>query len=192
MKKIFYSITTATLLLGMTAWGGNKSNEEGNNQATDFELLADDNEEFNEENADENMPVDEDEDKSCESADSSLLDSTETEEFLANAKSGDIDRMLDAYEWYNNAKSKNKEKVRALDRTAIMIAVELDKLDEEAGKEYDSYGGLSSVLSSKTNEMSNEQLTRYNNISRCLYFTADDRELSDKFNEIYREIRYGI
>ncbi|MDE6199865.1 MAG: hypothetical protein K2G06_08505 [Muribaculaceae bacterium] len=192
MKKIFYSITTATLLLGMTACGGNKSNEEGNNQATDFELLADDNGEFNEDNADENMPVDEDEDKSCESADSSLLDSTETEEFLANAKSGDIDRMLDAYEWYNNAKSNNREKVRAIDRTAIIIAVELDKLDEEAGKEYDSYGGLSSVLSSKTNEMSNEQLTRYNNISRCLYFTADDRELSDKFNEIYREIRYGI
>lgn len=190
MKKVFYSIAAAAILLGTTACGGDKSNDKISNQDTSTELSADNSEDFNEEYVEEDISADEEEEESSESADCTLLDPTEVEEYLANAKSGDIDRMLDAYVWYNNAKSKNRDNVRALDKNAIAIAVELDKLDDDAGKKYDSYG-LNGALSNKTGEMSNEQLTRYNNISTCLYFTADDRELSEKFNTIYREIRYG-
>ncbi|MDE6345876.1 MAG: hypothetical protein K2L55_04330 [Muribaculaceae bacterium] len=190
MKKVFYSIAAAAILFGTTACGGDKSNDKTSNQETSAELSADNSEDFNEEYVEEDISADEDEEESSESADCPLLNPTEVEEYLANAKSGDIDRMLDAYVWYNNAKSKNRDNVRALDKNAIAIAVELDKLDDDAGKKYDSYG-LNGALSNKTGEMSNEQLTRYNNISTCLYFTIDDQELSEKFNTIYREIRYG-
>lgn len=190
MKKVFYSIAAAAILLGTTACGGDKSNDKISNQDTSTELSADNSEDFNEEYVEEDISADEEEEESSESADCTLLNPTEVEEYLANAKSGDIDRMLDAYVWYNNAKSKNRDNVRALDKNAIAIAVELDKLDDDAGKKYDSYG-LNGALSNKTGEMSNEQLTRYNNISTCLYFTIDDQELSEKFNTIYREIRYG-
>lgn len=114
----------------------------------------------------------------------------EIDQFIKDAKSGNIDKMLSALEWLNSAQAKIKPAVRSLDKNAILKAVALDKADHEAGDKYDAYS-LQGALNNMQDKMSSSQHSRYN--SCCgkvvIYFTMSESDLSSEYNKIYRSLR---
>ena len=139
--------------------------------------------------------ADEDEDSSSSSSSSSSgssgLNDTGLRQFISDGKSGDIDKMISALEWLYKTEAGLKPKVRALDEEAIKCAIELDKASEEIGKKYGTFT-LAGALDSKTDEMSNSQLSRYNKVCGkvVVYFTISDN--MEEYNSIYRRLRYGF
>lgn len=121
-----------------------------------------------------------------------LKNSPEYKQFIADGKSGDIDKMIRAYVWLGKQEAAIKSQVRALNETAIEMAVALDQANEEIGEKYDSFT-ISGALNNMTDKMSNAQLTAYNKAcaDEPLYFTANDMDLSMKYAEKYRKIRYN-
>lgn len=113
-------------------------------------------------------------------------------QFLSDGKSGNIDKMIKALQWLGTQRSAIRSKVRDLNENAIGIAVALDKASEEIGKKYDAFS-LKGALNDKTNNMTNAQLTAYNNAcaNDPVFFTVKESDLSGKYNTIYRKLRYN-
>lgn len=210
MKKVFYSIAAAAILLGTTACGGDKKGTA--NDASQIEMAMesamqqDDEAEYAQDaTIDDTASISDDIDEPADNIDDATDDTddsdannsagmaftdSELSKFISDGKSGDIDRMIDALEWHNSVKAKLKPQVRALDENAIKEAIKLDKASEEIGEKYDRYS-LSGALDSKTGEMSNSQLSRYNTAcaNGVLYFTSKDD--TTEYNSLYRKLRYG-
>lgn len=87
------------------------------------------------------------------SSGSSLVSSSELSTFISNGKSGNIDKMLEAFEWLNKTEAGLKSQVRALNEDAIKAAIEIDKANEEIGGKYDTYS-LMGALNNMTDKMS--------------------------------------
>lgn len=218
MKKIFYSVTAAALLLGTTACGGNKKETaeeaqyvEITSEGLDVDLAGDGTEEeavmaqpaFD---VEEITSSEEETDAPPTTADSNeatsqpgevdkaavkaFVDSYEFEQYAENAKSGNIDKMIEALNWLNKTNASLKSQVRALDKTAIAKVVELDIIEKAAADKYDRMS-LDGALYNLTDEMSESQLEKYNSVSRSssLFFTMNDTKLSQEYTKIYREIK---
>lgn len=119
-----------------------------------------------------------------------FVDSYEFEQYAENAKSGNIDKMIEALNWLNKTNASLKSQVRALDKTAIAKVVELDIIEKAAADKYDRMS-LDGALYNLTDEMSESQLEKYNSVSRSssLFFTMNDTKLSQEYTKIYREIK---
>lgn len=217
MKKIFYSVTAAAFLLGTTACGGDKKETAEEAQyveitsgGLDVDLAGDGTEEeavmaqpafeveevtSSEEVTDATPTADSNEAASQpgevdKAAVKAFIDSYEFKQYAENAKSGNIDKMIEALKWLNKTNASLKSQVRALDKTAIAKVVELDIIEKAAADKYNRMS-LDGALDNLTDEMSESQLEKYNSVSRSssLFFTMNDSKLSQEYTQIYREIK---
>lgn len=119
------------------------------------------------------------------------VDSGELSEFISNGKSGDIDRILDAFEWLNGVKASLKPGVRASNKEAIKAAIEVDKAEGKVADKYDRFS-IAGALDSMTDDMTEEQLDRYNSLigKDVLYFNASD--MNSEAAKLYNSMRRGF
>lgn len=216
MKKIFYSVTAAALLLGTTACGGDKKETaeeaqyveitsggldvegDGTEEEAVMAQPAFDVEEVaSSEEVTDATPTTADSNEATSqpgevdmAAVKAFVDSYEFKQYAENAKSGNIDKMIEALNWLNKTNASLKSQVRALDKTAIAKVVELDIIEKAAADKYDRMS-LDGALDNLTDEMSESQLEKYNSVSRSssLFFTMNDSKLSQEYTQIYREIK---
>lgn len=213
MKKVFYSAAIAAVCIGLTACGGKKSEEQAVPAAAptedseyydiyddedDADSYAEEDEEdadaeyLDEVESDDSAESDSDEDTTESTGGSgAYFDASELSAFIADGKSGDIDRMIKAAEWQNKVEAELKPAVRALDEDAIRAKIKVDKAITEIGNKYDSYS-LFGALSSRTDDMTDSQLSRYNAAydNKVMFFTVKDD--TAEYNSLYRRLRYGI
>lgn len=118
-------------------------------------------------------------------------------EFKNNATSNNIDKMLDAYQWHEETQKAISDRVRVLERNAIAISMELDKLDREVAEDDDNAYTFSVMLEQKRidKEMSASQEDRYWEIGSIFSYYFDmtkESELYSKYNDICMEIKFGF
>lgn len=212
MKKLIYTAAIAAITMGMTACGG-KSAEEKAMESIINSLDSTPAEEIVEyaeaesakpalaepalaepslaDGAEETVSTDEEPAKMSADTDKSWFTDAELSEFKSKGKSGDIDKMLDAFEWINKVEASLKPQVRALDENAIKAKIELDKASEEICKKYDAYS-MMGALNNMTDKMNSSQQSRYNSAcsNSVLFFTINDD--TKEYNSLYRKLRYGL
>lgn len=122
-----------------------------------------------------------------------FTETSDFKQFKENAKSGNIDKMLKAFDWYNAECKKLKPQVRALDKTAIAKSMELDDVYNTAGG---SFTSLMSKLSDLQDQMTSSQKSAFDRAcsNNVIYFNMKDMNsgLSTKYGDIVREIRMGL
>lgn len=121
------------------------------------------------------------------------VDISGLDDFISKGKSGDINKMIEALEWMNKKRNELKPYVRNLNESAIALAVKLDNANEKVGNKYDAFT-LSGALGDKTESMNDSQLSRYNRAcgNTCIFFSYNETDLSSKYNDIYRKMKYGL
>ena len=188
MKKFIYTAAIAAATLGLVACGGKDSDStSGDSTSSDLITSTDiDNSSLTDEN-DESGPSITDE---AGSSENTYFTSAELDKFVSDGKSGDIDRMISALEWYNQTCQALKPDVRNLDENAIKAVADLEKADEDIA---DKYGALSltGALNNMMSEMSESQKTQVSTLSAqsVLFFTAQDD--TSEYDRLYRKYRYG-
>ncbi|MDE6782717.1 MAG: hypothetical protein K2J17_03230, partial [Paramuribaculum sp.] len=110
-------------------------------------------------------------------------------QFISDFKSKDMDKMLNAYEWYVNIKTNIRPGVRELNEDAVMAEIALDKAVDEVASPYEMYS-LTGVLDDMRDKMNDSQKAKYDKLTSAepLYFTADDDITAHA--EVYRKLRY--
>lgn len=191
MKKLIYTAAIAAIAMGMTACGGKSAEEKAVENAVNEVLEGTPGEEIAEYAESETDQLE----SAIDETTNSWFTNEELAKFISDGKSGDIDKMIDAYDWYKTMRASLKECIRNLDENAIAAAVALDKANEEVAMKYDEYGiSIGGALSDKEKEMTEAQRKRFNEVDSksVVFFTSSEKELSDKYNEKFKELRYGI
>lgn len=119
------------------------------------------------------------------------------DEFKTKATSNNIDDMLDAYEWIQQTKLDIKERVRALEKDAISIAIELTNLNLEVAEQDEKSYTFDNMISEKqcSGEMSDTQKKRYWDIFKMFtrYIDMDkEKELYRQYSNMCNQIKMGF
>lgn len=119
------------------------------------------------------------------------------DEFKTKATSNNIDDMLDAYEWIQQTKLDIKERVRALEKDAISIAIELTNLNLEVAEQDEKSYTFDNMISEKqcSGEMSDAQKKRYWDIFKMFtrYIDMDkEKELYRQYSNMCNQIKMGF
>lgn len=188
MKKFIYTVAIAAATLGLVACGGTDSDSTSNDSTfSDLISSTDINTSSLTGETDESGLPTTDEAASLENT---YFTSAELDKFVADGKSGDIDRMISALEWYNQTRQALKPDVRNLDESAIKAAADLEKADEDIADKYGAFS-LTGALNNMMSEMSESQKTQVSTLSAqsVLFFTAQDD--TSEYDRLYRKYRYG-